>query len=269
MSGNSMSYQPDRHGSGIEGAIERLRAQIHLTWQSEAAIVSKAQLSDSPTIVEIGCGTGVVLERLQKMYPQSQLIGIDSDERLLEIARVGNLDAKLVNADASSTTLPSSSVDLVVMRYLLQHITDPSQVLHEAHRILKPGGSCIIFEVDGGLWGISQPHVAELEKIQSKIWSAQFLRGGNRMIGRSLRRLSFAVGFERVSLDLYNYSSDEFPLSDFGPLLDPDQYIALVEDGIIDVIELAQAGVAYRRWLSDPSSFVMMVGFAASAAKKS
>ena len=50
MDNNSKSYQPDRHGSGIEGAIERLRAQIHLTWQSEAAIISKAQLGDSPTI---------------------------------------------------------------------------------------------------------------------------------------------------------------------------------------------------------------------------
>lgn len=267
MSGNSMSYQPDRHGSGIEGAIERLRAQIHLTWPSEAALITKAQLSDSPTIAEIGCGTGVVLERLQKMYPQAQLIGIDSDERLLKIARDGNLDAKLVIADASATTLPDSSVDLVVMRYLLQHITDPSSVVREAHRILKPGGYCITFEVDGGLWGIAQPYIPELERIQSRIWSSQSLRGGNRMIGRTLRRLNIDTGFKSVSLDLYNYSSDDFPLTDFGPLLDPEQYIALVDDGLVDVMELAQAGAAYRRWLADPASFVMMVGFATTAVK--
>jgi ubiquinone/menaquinone biosynthesis C-methylase UbiE len=268
MIDDSRSYQPDRHRSGIDGAVERLNAQINLTWRSESALISKIELPSSPTIVEIGCGTGVVLERLRSLYPQARLIGVDTDERLLEFARVCHSGAELLHVDATATTLPSLSVDLVVMRYLLQHITDPSPVLHEAHRILKPGGSCMIFEVDGGLWGISQPHVPEIEQMQSKIWSAQFLRGGNRMIGRSLRRLSFAVGFERVSLDLYHYSSDEFPLSDFGPLLDPEQHIAEVEDGLIDMIELAKAGVAYRRWLSDPSSFVMLVGFAASATKK-
>jgi ubiquinone/menaquinone biosynthesis C-methylase UbiE len=267
MDNNSKSYQPDRHGSGIEGAIERLRAQIHLTWQSEAAIISKAQLGDSPTIAEIGCGTGVVLERLHKLYPQAQLVGIDSDDRLLQIAREGNSDAELILADATTTTLTDSSVDLVVMRYLLQHITDPTAVLREAHRILKPGGYCITFEVDGGLWGIAQPYNPELERLQSRIWSSQSLRGGNRMIGRVLRRLNIDSGFKSVSLDLYNYSSDDFPLADFGPLLDPEQYIALVDDGIVDVMELAQAGAAYRRWLADPASFVMMVGFATTAVK--
>ena len=32
-------------------------------------------------------------------------------------------------------------------------------------------------------------------------------------------------------------------------------------------MELAQAGAAYRRWLADPASFVMMVGFATTAVK--
>jgi hypothetical protein len=68
---------------------------------------------------------------------------------------------------------------------------------------------------------------------------------------------------------LYQYSSDMFGLDAFGPLLDPAQHVDLVEDGVLSPGELARASVAYSQWLRDPRSFVMMVGFAVTAIRRS
>lgn len=47
-------------------------------------------------------------------------------------------------ADARSIPLPDNSFDTVIMGELLEHVFDPSAVLKEAHRLLKPNGIILI-----------------------------------------------------------------------------------------------------------------------------
>lgn len=263
------SYRPDRHGEGFEGALARLEAQAVLTWPSESAILTRGGVQESCVVAEVGCGTGALLRRTRALTPSADVIGIDSDERLLRSASEAVEDACLLIADANSLPLDDASVDFVIMRYLLQHLPDPGRALGEAFRVLRPGGRCVVFEVDGGLWGIAEPYIPEIQRLQARIWTSQSSRGGNRMIGRQLRQLCLGSGFTDVEIDLYHYSSEEFGLSSFGPLLDPQQHVDLVEDGVITPAELAGAVSAYMRWISDPVSYVMMVGFASTAVKPS
>lgn len=262
MTGDQRSYRPDRHGGGFDGAVDRLEAQARLTWPAERGLLAATPLASDAVVVEIGCGSGALLTRIGELFPGRRLVGVDHDGALLARAADAAPAAELLVADAAAVPLPDASADLVVMRYVLQHLADPVTALREAHRLLRPGGHCVAFEVDGGLWGISHPHLPEMEALQARIWAAQTTRGGDRMIGRRLRGLAAAAGFEQPGLDLYHYSSDDVPLAEFGPLLDPEQYVDLVEDGVLSPMDVARAAAAYRRWLADPDSYLMMVGFA-------
>ena len=51
------------------------------------------QSTDTPTIMEVGCGTGSNIEKLSHHFPKAQLIGVDVSAAMLDIA-----DKKLVNA---------------------------------------------------------------------------------------------------------------------------------------------------------------------------
>ena len=268
MTPSPQSYRPDRHSGGVAGASDRLDAQIRLTWPSERRILRDTERTPPDTIVELGCGTGSLLAKMRTEWPDANLIGVDNDAEL--ISRATHLrDVALLRADVNSVPLPDASADLVVLRYVLQHLGETGPALAEALRILKPGGRCVVFEVDGELWGLAGPYIPEVQRLQARIWAAQADRGGNRMIGRRVRRMCLEAGFAEAELELYQYSSEAFGLDAFGPLLDPAQHVDLVEDGVISPDELARASVAYSQWLRDPGSFVMMVGFAVTAIRRS
>jgi ubiquinone/menaquinone biosynthesis C-methylase UbiE len=49
-------------------------------------------------------------------------------------------DLELHNADLGALPLPSESVDVVMARSVMEHVTDPLAVYSEVRRVLKPGG---------------------------------------------------------------------------------------------------------------------------------
>lgn len=269
MTDFGQSFRPDRHVGGLSGAMLRLETQAALTWPSESVILERANVAAASSIVELGCGSGALLSRVRDLCPRAEITGVDLDERLIESAIRRAADVRLIRADVRDVPLADACADVVIMRYVLQHLPDPHRALQEAFRLLRPGGRVVVLEVDGGLWGISEPFLPDVERLQAKIWASQSSRGGNRMVGRRLRRWCSEQGFAEATLELYHYSSDDVGVEEFGPLLDPEQHIDLVEDGIITPEELARATVAYGRWLKDPRSYVMMVGFAVTAIKRS
>lgn len=105
-----------------------------------AAAAASAVLSLVPdtarALVDIGCGTGLVTERLAR--PGLRVLGADSSAGMVRTAagRVGNV----VLADARRLPLPNGSVDAVSAVWLLHLVRDARAVVAEAARVLRPGG---------------------------------------------------------------------------------------------------------------------------------
>jgi ubiquinone/menaquinone biosynthesis C-methylase UbiE len=96
---------------------------------------------DTAEIVELGAGVGANLAYL----PQgSHLIAIEPSLRMHDALRQRAEDAgvelTLVPHGAESIPLPDASVDEVLCSLVLCTVGDPSQVLAEVRRILRPGG---------------------------------------------------------------------------------------------------------------------------------
>lgn len=96
-------------------------------------------------VADIGCGLGYDLERLaaRGLLP----IGVDASAHLLDRARTGSA-APLVRADAARLPFLSGALDGCRIERTLQHVTDPSAVLAEVVRVLRPGGFIAVFDAD-------------------------------------------------------------------------------------------------------------------------
>jgi SAM-dependent methyltransferase len=120
----------------------------HFWFRARNAVISAVAASLLPTrgagsrILEIGCGTGGVLARLQADFPQAELVGMDLYLEALEIAR-SRTSCRLVRGDIRQPPF-GPEFDLVGMFDVVEHLNDDLQALRDCRRLVKPGGHVLI-----------------------------------------------------------------------------------------------------------------------------
>lgn len=94
-------------------------------------------------VLDVGCGTGTLLERLLEQYQAAEGIGLDASGGMLAVARrkLAGHNARLRRAEAQRLPLPDHSVDLVTLASVLHYLRRPSTAVREAHRVLRPSGT--------------------------------------------------------------------------------------------------------------------------------
>jgi len=92
-------------------------------------------------ILDLGCGTGLLLDDLSKRG--DLVVGIDASEKMLGAAKARRAKAELVLADADHLPFKDASFDCVVSVTLLQNIPEPAVCVGEAARVLKKGGLAV------------------------------------------------------------------------------------------------------------------------------
>lgn len=99
----------------------------------------------SGRILDIGCGSGTLLKKLSKIVkPGVELFGLDISERLCEITRKNNPQAKIICGDAEALPFNDSQFDFVFMTEALEHMLNYNQALSEVRRVLRQGGIFIV-----------------------------------------------------------------------------------------------------------------------------
>jgi SAM-dependent methyltransferase len=96
-------------------------------------------------IVELGCGTAYFSAWLARRGARP--IGVDLTAAQLDTARRcqqrSGIDFPLIEADAAHVPLRDASFDLVVSEYGASVWSDPDRWIHEAARLLRPGGRLV------------------------------------------------------------------------------------------------------------------------------
>ena len=101
-------------------------------------------------ILDVGTGSGNFVGLLNNLYTDyEEIIGIDTHERSLEMAKKNFQDGRIVfeNMDALEMSYEDDSFDLVCLSNSLHHLSDPSAIFKEMERVLKPGGKLIVSEM--------------------------------------------------------------------------------------------------------------------------
>lgn len=107
----------------------------------DRAILSFVSVEDH-CIVDVGCGEGITLEKIGRSKPHRAIIGIDSLQENVDICRHHGLPARL--GDVYRLDFAPSSVDVVILAEVIEHLAHPQKAVQEIHRILKPRGRVII-----------------------------------------------------------------------------------------------------------------------------
>ncbi len=104
-----------------------------------------AQISPSSSVVDVGSGDGALMFLIRQKFPSARVVGVEpsADGRsvAVEMWRRKGIGFE-VHEDSSS--LLANSYDVVFCAEVIEHVQQPLLLLQELHRILKPGGRCVI-----------------------------------------------------------------------------------------------------------------------------
>ncbi|MBI5844932.1 MAG: class I SAM-dependent methyltransferase [Deltaproteobacteria bacterium] len=102
-------------------------------------------------LLDVGTGPGFLLEQIRLLSPALSLTGLDISPAMVERAakNLAHLfpPPEIVLGDASGLPFPDNSFDAVVSTGSFHHWKAPVEGLNEIHRVLKPGGRALIYDL--------------------------------------------------------------------------------------------------------------------------
>ena len=108
-------------------------------------MLAELEIDPFDNVLDVGCGTGPVIELLAKKYPEKHFVGLDITPAMIEAARSkGLLNAEFVVGDAENLPFGDGGFDAVLCSNSFHHYPNPGAFLREAHRVLRPGGKLIL-----------------------------------------------------------------------------------------------------------------------------
>lgn len=120
----------DQHAPVQQRVVQRLLERL-----------SRLISSGPDQVLDIGCGTGQLLEQLSMQYPQASLTGLDLAPNMLRQAgqRLAGM-AVLLQGDAEQLPFGNCRFDLVVSSSTFQWLEQCNRCFNEVHRVLGEGG---------------------------------------------------------------------------------------------------------------------------------
>lgn len=120
-------YERER-GRGYHGMLDDLELEV------------LAPFARGRDVLELGCGTGLILERVAPMARTAK--GIDLSEGMIAKARERGLDVQV--GSVTQLPYPDASFDCVYSFKVLAHVPDLGKAIAEAKRVTRPGGVMVL-----------------------------------------------------------------------------------------------------------------------------
>jgi SAM-dependent methyltransferase len=106
-------------------------------------------------VLEVGCGIGTDLVRFAR--GGARVTGVDLSAMAIDLARqnfelhgVAAADLRVANGEA--LPFADACFDLVYGHGVVQYTADPTRLIHECHRVLRPGGAAIFMVYNRVSW---------------------------------------------------------------------------------------------------------------------
>jgi SAM-dependent methyltransferase len=103
--------------------------------------VAQRVLPVGSSVLDLGCGTGFVLERLQERYCAH---GLDISPLALDLCRKRGLSQVWLGSSEDLSAVDGSRFQGVFLLDVLEHLDDDTEALRQISEVLAPGGSVII-----------------------------------------------------------------------------------------------------------------------------
>ena len=188
----------------LRAADPQQRAMLD-TYLADTAIPQGAH------VLEVGCGTGAVTRVLAAWPGVVRAVGVDPSPMFVAKARelaAGLATLAFAQADGRSLPLASNTFDTVVFHTTLCHVPDPDAMLHEAVRVLRPGGCLAIFDGDYATGTLATGAGDPLDAC-AEAFRAHFIH--DPWLVRRLPKLVQAAGMQLERIRSYGYLEGPAP----------------------------------------------------------
>ena len=160
------------------------------------AFIAEVDYPPKARVLEIGSGTGRLARAVAKRPDVEHVTGSDPSPVLTQKAR--ELAASFANLtfeemDGRKLSFQAGVFDVVFIVRTLLHIPGPEQVLSEAYRVLRPGGTLAILDGDGDATTVA---IGENDPLQNCLEAALTAYLNDAWIVRRLPALLRSSGFE-------------------------------------------------------------------------
>jgi ubiquinone/menaquinone biosynthesis C-methylase UbiE len=203
-----------------EEELERLKLQATIAIHAEREIWKTAGLQPGMQVLDIACGPGFTACELAKIVgKQGFVTGVDINEELIAVAHQAKESEKINNVSFSlgnlyDLELPENRYDFVYARFVFQHLKKPETALINLRKVLKPGGTLCILDIDDN-WTSFSPGSETFARFIRRTGAGQKRKGGNRLIGSQLFGLLNQAGFRNVSTNIRPLTSEEIGIRYF------------------------------------------------------
>jgi ubiquinone/menaquinone biosynthesis C-methylase UbiE len=144
-------------------------------------------IQDGATVLEVAPGPGYLAIELAKMG-SFEIIGLELSKDFVDIAQRNALKANVTvefrQGNAASIPFPENTFDFVVCTAAFKNFREPLKALTEMHRVLKPGGTALIVDMNRNATDrqiedyTENMGVSGMDKFLTKLIFKHFLRKG-------------------------------------------------------------------------------------------
>ena len=162
----TVDAQPDVRAmiAGLE-ARGGTRAQVRL----RARFLRFVPVRRGQRVLEVGCGTGVVLRDLApRVGRRGAVVGVDASRTILQTARRlcrTHPNITLRHADGARLPFADAQFDAALAMTVILHVAEPLGVVREMARVTRPGGRVGLQDQDFGMLGVTHPDREQTDRI--------------------------------------------------------------------------------------------------------
>ena len=158
-----MSINPSQHRfNQWANTYDRSILQRLLFEPVHDAVLDAFSASSAPPreVLDVGCGTGRLLETAAGRWDHVRLTGVDASEEMIAQAQrkhVGDQRYVFKHGDASALPIESNSCDAVFSTLSFHHWGDQTAGLREIERVMRPGAVFVLADMDPPLPWLLKP----------------------------------------------------------------------------------------------------------------
>jgi len=195
-------------------------------------------------VIDVGCGPGFyAAELLEQVGAQGVVVGIDTSAPMLAAAArrcEGRGHTEFHEAPATALPVASASFDRALSVQVLEYVADVPAALAEIHRVLRPGGRAVVWDVD---WSTLSWYSRDPDRM-TRVLRAWDRHLTHPALPRTLAAQLRAAGFTDVRVEPHPFATTA---------LDPETYggraLAMVE-GFVSGLGAESATLA-KQWADE------------------